>query len=424
MPTATAKPNIIILWFTLILTFIIPALLLNSMGVIILNLTTHMGVTKSSASLLEAFQGGAIIIGAFFLASFIPSFGYKKSLVIGVILEVIACFLMWLFASYFTTIIYFILCGIGFALIKTTIFALVGLITNSPDKHASKISLLEGFFMVSMLSGFWIYSFFMEHASWTTTFLFLGIICLLNLFIVFFTFIDESAIQFKKKTDGKHLQAIDDMKSMIKLIIKPIVWVFIILAFFYVFIEQGINNWLPTYKTEVLYIDPALSVKVASLFAGGIAVGRLAGAFIITKIKWIYVLTGGLLLAFCLLAGTIYFSDKINLDGNITYKWHEVPFIAYLIPLVGFCIAPIYPTICSLVLSSQPKRKQSSMAGLIIFFSALGGTLGSFLIGRLFGIFGGLTAIKVPLVPIIIIFLMLIPYYFIVKKKQQKNKSI
>ncbi len=416
------KTNIFMLWVTLILTFMLPALLLNSMGVIILNLTTHMGVTKPAASLLEAFQGGAIIIGAFFLASFIPSFGYKKSLIIGVSLEIVACVLMWLFASYFITVIYFIFCGIGFALVKTTIFAIIGLITASPDKHASNISLLEGCFMVSMLSGFWIYSFFMEYASWTTTFLFLGVICLINLFVILFTFIDETEIHIEEKNTNNFLQKVEDMKNMIKQIIIPIVLLFIIIAFFYVFIEQGINNWLPTYKSEVLYIDPSLSVKVASLFAGGIAVGRLAGAFIIRKVKWIYVLTGGLVIAFILLAGIIYFSQKINLEGKIAYKWSQVPYVAYLIPIVGFCIAPIYPTICSLVLSSQSKRKQSSMAGLIIFFSALGGTLGSFLIGKLFGIFGGLTAIKVPLIPIVLIFFISIPFYFVVKKAQQKKQ--
>ncbi|AFJ43392.1 hypothetical protein [Francisella orientalis] len=47
--------------------------------------------------------------------------------------------------------------------------------------------------------------------------------------------------------------------------------------------------------------------------------------------------------------------------------------IALLFPMIGFFMAPIYPTLCSSILSSQPENLQSAMAGLIIIFSALGG---------------------------------------------------
>ena len=415
--------NRVMLRITLIFTFVMPAVLLNSMGIVILNLVNHMGVSKTAASWLEAFQGGSIIVGAFVFASFIPSIGYKKSMVIGIIFEIVACLLMWLMPSYAMAIVYYILCGLGFALIKTTIFALVGLITDSPSQHASNISLLEGFFMISVLSGFWVYGFFMDNYTWTTTFIFLGLVCVLNLIIVLLTFIDDSEVKTKGSSGKKSTQMIKDMKSMIRLLWMPLVWLFVIVAFFYVFIEQGVNNWLPTFKTEVLCIDPALSVKVASLFAGGLAVGRLLGSYIVRKINWLYVLMGGLVIAFILLVCTIYFSQQITLTGQVAKTWSEVPYVAYLIPLVGVCIAPIYPTICSLVLSSQPKRRQSSMAGLILFFSALGGTLGSNIIGRLFGIFGGLTAIKVPLVPMVIIFIVLIPFYRVVTKIQKRKNN-
>ncbi len=39
------------------------------------------------------------------------------------------------------------LCGVGFALIKTTVYASVGLFIEDPDKHAGFYSLLEGIFM-------------------------------------------------------------------------------------------------------------------------------------------------------------------------------------------------------------------------------------------------------------------------------------
>ena len=102
--------NRVMIRITLIFTFVMPAVLLNSMGIVILNLVNHMGVSKTAASWLEAFQGGSIIVGAFVFASFIPSIGYKKSMIIGIIFEIAACLLMWLMPSYTMSILYYILC--------------------------------------------------------------------------------------------------------------------------------------------------------------------------------------------------------------------------------------------------------------------------------------------------------------------------
>jgi fucose permease len=61
-----------------------------------------------------------------------------------------------------------------------------------------------------------------------------------------------------------------------------------------------------------------------------------------------------------------------------------------IFPLMGFAftlglfIAPIYPPLNSVVLSALPNKLHSSMTGLIVVFSALGGTLGSRVIGYLF----------------------------------------
>ena len=58
--------------------------------------------------------------------------------------------------------------------------------------------------------------------------------------------------------------------------------------------------------------------------------------------------------------------------------------MGFAFPLVGLFIAPIYPLLNSVVLSALPNKLHSSMTGLIVVFSALGGTLGSRVIGYLF----------------------------------------
>jgi fucose permease len=67
--------------------------------------------------------------------------------------------------------------------------------------------------------------------------------------------------------------------------------------------------------------------------------------------------------------------------------------------MIGLFLGPIYPAINSVVLSTLPTEKHSTMTGLIVIFSALGGTLGSFVTGRLFGYVGGQFAFYLSLAP-------------------------
>jgi len=64
------------------------------------------------------------------------------------------------------------------------------------------------------------------------------------------------------------------------------------------------------------------------------------------------------------------------------------------------------------------------MAGVILLFSALGGTIGSRIVGTLFDQFGGLTAIKAPLIPIIVLVVLLIPYSVKIKRAIAKNREL
>ncbi len=84
--------------------------------------------------------------------------------------------------------------------------------------------------------------------------------------------------------------------------------------------------------------------------------------------------------------------------------------MAFIFSMVGFFIGPIYPTICSIVLSKLEKSRHSSMTGLIIIFSALGGTSGSMIIGFFSQNFSVHNAFFFPLVPITLLALVLIPY--------------
>jgi fucose permease len=72
-------------------------------------------------------------------------------------------------------------------------------------------------------------------------------------------------------------------------------------------------------------------------------------------------------------------------------------------------MAPIYPGINSVMLSSLPRHQHAPMTGLLVIFSALGGTTGSLITGYVFGRFNGHFAFYLTLVPIV---LMLASLFF------------
>jgi fucose permease len=106
--------------------------------------------------------------------------------------------------------------------------------------------------------------------------------------------------------------------------------------------------------------------------------------------------------------------------GEIT-SLSGVPLLGFILPLIGLFIAPIYPLLNSTVLSSLPKSLHSPMSGLIIIFSALGGTIGSRIVGELFESIGGANAFYFLLIPMG----LLIASVFLIDRmsKQKQLKS-
>ena len=79
---------------SLFLNYFVFAILLNSVGTVILQVQNNYGVTQSSASILEAFKDLSIAIASFLVASYITRIGYKRSMLLALAFVTIACLLM------------------------------------------------------------------------------------------------------------------------------------------------------------------------------------------------------------------------------------------------------------------------------------------------------------------------------------------
>ena len=201
---------------------------------------------------------------------------------------------------------------------------------------------------------------------------------------------------------------------MFQLIALPIVIVFVASAFIYVLIEQSIMSWLPTYNSKVLHLPQTLSIQMASILAAATAIGRFIAGIVLRKINWLGVLISCLILSAILVIVALPLANNTN--GVIVTGWSTAPFATFIFPLIGFLIAPIYPAINSVILSSLPKKKHGYMSGLIVIFSALGGTTGSIITGNIFQAYGGQTAFYFSLVPISILIILLVVFYKVQKK--------
>ena len=389
---------------SLLLTYFVFAILLNSVGVVILQVINNYGVSKVSASILEGFKDLPIALVSFLVASYLPRFGYKKAILVGLSIVTLACLVMPVLPSFAMTKVLFLSVGVSFALVKVSVYSTVGLITENRQEHASFLNTIEGFFMVGVLSGYWIFGLFInpedpKSIDWLEVYYWLALLCTINFMLLLST-------PFKHVTiTEKHDSAFGEFVGMIKLVKLPMVYVFIISAFLYVLVEQGIGTWLPTFNNEVLHLPTDISVQVTSIFAACLAIGRLSAGAILKHVNWYVLLNYCLLFMAVLILLTLPLTKDLAIVENI--GWHNLPMAAWLFPFIGLFMAPIYPAINSVILSSLPQGKHAAMAGLTALFSALGGTTGSVITGYVFSAFDGPTAFYFTLLPIIVIILML-----------------
>lgn len=393
------------------------AILLNSVGIVILKSQNVYGVDEVMASTLELFKDLSIAIVSFFVASQLPAIGYKKAMLAALLLVTAATLGMYFGNSFLSAKILFAAVGTSFALIKVSVYSVIGQVTNSEKEHNSLMSSIEGVFMFGIALAYFIFPAFNKDDdpnSWLNVYPFLALLCIISFGLLYFS--DTSENEASQYT-GKGY--VEDFIEMIKMVKMKLVIVFVISAFLFVMIEQGIMTWLPTFYDRVMHLPENISIMMASILAISLGLGRLVAGILTKKVSWIVILVSCLIIAALFILLILPQIGKLEV-GEIQ-SFADVPLLGFAFPVIGFFIAPIYPLINSVVLSALPKEKHSAMTGLIVIFSALGGTLGSRLIGWLFKTVGGDLAFYYTLIPIAGLLVSLIALYKLTKVDVQPS---
>lgn len=380
----------------LVLAYMIFAMLLNSVGTVILQSIASYGVSKAQAGTLEGFKDIPIALASFLLASLIPRLGYRRGIMLGLALVAAACVAMALVNSFWMARLMFLAAGASFGIVKVSVYSSIGLLTEDRQSHAALTNLIEGLFMVGVLAGYWLFGAFIDsgdpgNAAWLQVYWVLAALCVVAIGLLAVSRLDESGTVVAGESIGQ------GFGRMLSLAVRPMVLVFIVSAWLYVLIEQSIGTWLPTFNNEVLMLPHAMSVQMASIFAGALAIGRLSAGAMLRLMPWHRLLEVCVVAMGALVLLTLPLARSVE-AGAIT-GWSSAPLAAWLFPLIGLFMAPIYPAINSVMLSALPRHQHAPMTGLIVIASALGGTTGSMITGVLFGRLGGETAFYASLLP-------------------------
>lgn len=389
----------------MILSYMIFAVLLNSVGTLILQSMQSYGVDKHATSVLDAYKDLPIALVSFLTASLLPRLGYRRAMMLALAVVACACASMPLLDTFWAVKLMLATGGVAFALVKVSVYSSIGLLSSTRQAHASLTSTIEGFFMLGVLAGPWLFGQFIDMQSdprdpvWLRVYWVLALACVAVIALLASVRMDESAARDSHDAGESFL-------DMFRLLATPLVIAFLAAAFLYVLVEQGINTWLPTFNAEILRLPTVTSIQFASLFALSLAVGRLLAGLVLRRLSWHVVLSGCIVMVGALMLLVLPLAARLS-PAPVT-GWTDAPLVAFLLPTIGVFLAPIYPTLISSVLSALPRPRHAGMAGLIIVFSALGGAFGSFITGQLFAITGGETAFGLSLVPLALLLMAIL----------------
>ena len=398
----------------LFINYFVFAALLNSVGLLIQKSQNVYGVSEVEASVLEPAKDLTIAFVAFLIGSLLPKFGYKKGMLVSLAIVFLGCFVMYFGDSFWSVIVLFACTGFSFAIIKVSVMALIGVVVDTEKQHKTFMSYIESVFMLGIVFAYVIFPMFYSETdpkAWLNVYLVLA-----GLIAVVFVFILNSKFDLPKVDNPKSFQ--EDFKEMLSLMKRPLIILFAVFAFMYVMTEQGIMTWLPTFNQKVLHLNERLASQMAVILMLSIAFGRFISGVIVKKIHWHVFLTICLLAAASLIVFVLPMASDIKIEQIDTLS--QVPLIGFVFPLIGLFLAPIYPIVNSTIISATEKHFHGAVAGLLTFFSAIGGTSGSVIIGYLFQKIGGSKAFYFSLIPLMILVVVL----FFINKLNKKNEVL
>ncbi|KNB60428.1 MFS transporter [Chryseobacterium aquaticum] len=348
------------------LTFFIFSMVLNCMGIVILQLSQE-NIGYDKLGFLEAFKDLPIAFISLFAVNFISKVGAKKSLILALSIVGICSFILPFVEVFWFYKLWFAIIGTCFAIGKICVYGIIRnniTIEKSLAKTMNNVeaSFMIGIFVVNVGFGWLIASEYSEY--WKFGFMFISIVSLITIYLLS----KITIIEADKNLENNILSSLISFR-------KTSVILFFFVIFFIVLTEQSFNSWLPTYYRNHLKVNSFFAIQASSMLAMFSYIGRIITANVIQRFSLVKYFT------FCLVC--IMF--LLSIIFGIQYFGSDQSEISlYLFPIIGLFLSPLYPLINSKMISQIESQKINTFTSLIVIFSSLGSSVSSITMSLLF----------------------------------------
>jgi FHS family glucose/mannose:H+ symporter-like MFS transporter len=389
----------------LCLNFLVLAMLLNSVGAVALHVQRAHGVPASVAATLALCKSLGIASAAFGAGLFLTRIGYRRAMLVALVCLGGVCALVPTFPELTMLRLLFAVAGLGFATIKVSVYATLGLIARDARDHASLMSMLEAFFPLGIVLGNLLFGAFTDDANaasaqWLNVFYLLAAMCGVAAMLLAAVRLDETAAHVATgpgwRARATQAFAVGALPGFLG---------FAACVFLYVMLEQSTLNWLPTFNAAVLHLPPRLSIQLASALTVAVITGRIVAGLALRRVRWFPLAIGCVFAAAMLVLIALAALPEVSATPS-----SAPPVVAFVLPLAGFFIAPIYPMLNSAMLSRTPVAGQGPISSWGVLVSAAGSSIGTLIVGYVFEHHGGERALLSALAPMCLLAISLVVF--------------
>jgi fucose permease len=371
------KSNLLVV--LIMLVFFVISFLTNILGALNQKVSDSFTLTETMAGLLPfAFfiAYGVMSIPSGFL---VEKYGEKKVMMVAFVFAFAGALLFAIFPVFNVFVISLFTIGAGMAALQVVINPLLR-VSGGEDNYAFNSVMAQLIFGLASFISPQMYSYFVvnidkgnvskpliglmsglvpANMSWVSVYWTFAIISILMGVIIFFVKFPAVELQEDEKVGSK--------ASFLELIRDKYVILYFLGIFMYVGSEQGISYWMSKFLKLYHDVDPDVAgADAVSYFWGLMTVGGLLGLVLIKLFDSKQVLRWFTVLGIICLAAGLFGSAWVAL---------------WALPVSGFFLSVMYPTVISLGLNSVEKH-HGSFAGILMTGIA-GGAIVQILIGAI-----------------------------------------
>jgi len=339
--------------------FTLFAMTTDAVGVIIPQIIADFGLTLTQASAFHYAPMIAIALSGIALGFLADRLGRKATIILGLGLFSLACLLFSQGQTFGFFVMLLLLSGSAIGIFKTGALALIGDISHDTRSHTRTMNTVEGFFGVGAMIGPAIVTALLaRQVSWTYLYLIAGALSLLLIAIA-------ASVNYPQRHAHADTQPAS-LKATLGMLRNPYALGFSLAIALYVATEVAIYVWMPSFLRDYSGSYVWLASYALTLFFVLRAGGRFLGSWVLLHFHWssVMALFSGLIFL-CFLGSALI----------------GVELAVFLLPLSGLFMSMIYPTLNSKGISCFAKREHGSIAGVILFFTAVAAALGPLLMG-------------------------------------------